>query len=358
MGVLSAGLLLVGMLCAPVDWTKLSHGAVLVMAGLQQPENAAGFLSGQLASVPADSLSMSIAGKPNAAPVEGPESLPGGDATVYTSTNTVSTTPPPPEDGTGGKVYERQLDSGNTLPEGVAIQNRSGKSVDIATALATQLTCGFADTAEPQVLIIHTHTTEEYLPYDAGYYNAADRNRSADNPCGVKAVGEAVLRVLAGEGIVAVQDTTVHDAPQYSGAYNRSAKTVEAALKQYPSIKVVLDIHRDAIMEGDTGLVKPTVTIEGRKAAQMMLLVGVVGTAALPNPHWQQNLALAAQWQKSITDSYPGLMRPISTVASRYNQHLHCGYLLAEIGCEGNSIDEAVYSGEILGKTLAKLLKG
>ena len=110
-------------------------------------------------------------------------------------------------------------------------------------------------------------------------------------------------------------------------------------------------------MEGTNGLVKPTVTIDGKKAAQMMIIAGVVGTEALPNPHWEQNLAFAAQWQKLLTERYDGLMRPLSTVGSRYNQHLHAGYLLVEVGSEGNTVDEAVYSAQLLGTTLAELLK-
>ena len=120
---------------------------------------------------------------------------------------------------------------------------------------------------------------------------------------------------------------------------------------------MVLDLHRDALMEGQTGLVKPTVTVGGKKAAQMMIIAGVLSTDALPNPHWQQNLALAAQWQKALSSQYDGLMRPLSTVGSRYNQHLHAGYLLVEVGSEGNTVAEAEYSGELLGKTLADLLK-
>jgi stage II sporulation protein P len=44
-------------------------------------------------------------------------------------------------------------------------------------------------------------------------------------------------------------------------------------------------------------------------------------------------------------------------VDSRYNQHLCKGALLVEVGSEANTVGEAVYSGEILGKTLAKVLK-
>lgn len=342
------------LMTAPIGWRQIGHGTLLLMAGIQQPENVAAYLQKRLQ--PKNTASLSVSAKPNATPEGGTASFKVGDTTVVTTREEAYSDPPPAEDGTGGKVYEKRLDSGDLALEQVVIQNRSGTAVDVNAALRTALSCRFEKSDKPQVLIIHTHTTEGYLPYDTGYYNAVDRNRSADGSCSVVTVGAAVVKALGEAGITAIQDTTVHDSPQYSGAYSRSAQTVEKALQQYPSIKVVLDIHRDAIMQGETGLVKPTVTINGRKAAQMMLLVGVVDTNALPNPYWQQNLALAAQWQKAITDSYPTLMRPLSTVASRYNQHLHGCYLLAEIGTEGNSIDEAVYSGEILGKTLATLL--
>ena len=127
-------------------------------------------------------------------------------------------------------------------------------------------------------------------------------------------------------------------------------------MEKYPSIKVVLDIHRDAILRGDTTLVKPTVEVNGRKAAQVMIIAGVVSTEALPHPEWQQNLTLAARWQQRMDAACPGVMRPLYTVASRYNQHLSPGYLLVEVGSEGNTVAEVTYSGQLLGKTLAELL--
>ncbi len=346
------------LLAAPLDWAAAGRTVLLVAAGMQQPENTAAFLAGRLQTATAEPPAQTVAvAQVPAAAAGGTEPPAEPPAAATTTTVAVAATTAPPEDGTGGKVYEQKLDTGDTLLDGVAVRNRSGQAVDIRTALATTLQCRFTQTAEPQVLIVHTHTTEEYLPYDAGYYNAGDRNRTVGGVYSVCTVGQAVVQALAEEGIVAVQDTTVHDSPKYSGAYSRSAETVTKNLEKYPSIQVVLDLHRDAILQGERDLTKPTVVVEGKKAAQMMILIGTVSTAALPNPHWQQNLALAAQWQKALTDSYPGLMRPLSTVASRYNQHMHAGYLLVEIGSEGNAIDEAVYSGQLLGKTLARLLK-
>ena len=334
----------------PIDWTRIGRAATLLAAGLQQPKNAVGALAeGTRAGnrTPSDTATLPF-GTPS-----------GGDHTSPLPTEDSDAVPAvtaPKEDGSGGKIYERQLDAGNTLKNGIALRNSSGKAVDVAAALSTKLTMRLADTDAPQVLIIHTHTTEEYMTYAAGYYNAADRGRTTDHARNVCAAGDALARTLAAQGIVAIHDKTVHDTP-YSGAYNRSAETVQKYLKQYPSIRVVLDLHRDALMEGESGLVKPTVTVDGKQAAQMMIIAGVLSTGALPNPHWQQNLALAAQWQQALTSRHSGLMRPLSTVGSRYNQHLHAGYLLVEIGSEGNTVAEAEYSAEILGKTLAELLK-
>ncbi len=346
-GVLGAAVIVSAL---PLDWARLGRTATLLAASLQQPHNAVQVLGEQLT---ADDLthSQAVIAPPAATPLT-------GDHTTLSPAEPPSlpVVAAPKEDGSGGKIYTRKLDTGDTRDHGIATRNSSGKAVDIAAALATTLTPHFTDTDKPQVLILHTHTTERYMTYDAGYYNAADRERTADHTRNVCAVGDALVKTLAAHGITAIHDKTVHDAP-YSGAYTRSAKTAQQYLKQYPSIQVVLDLHRDALMEGQTGLVKPTVTVDGKKAAQMMIIAGVLSTDALPNPHAEQNLALAAQWQKLLTARYDGLMRPLSTVGSRYNQHLHAGYLLVEVGSEGNTVAEAEYSGELLGKTLAELLK-
>ncbi len=345
---------------APIPWVQVGQAAALVAVGLRQPAQTATVWSERLEAVGQSPVTDSVVLPPAAAPAETAPGVPDGAVEALPDLPVVNrpvlSVTPPGADGSGGKIYERKMPEGNTLQTGIALTNRSGTAVDIAAALQRELTVTFTDTKEPQVLIIHTHTTEGYMLYDAGYYNAADRDRTRDEARNVCAVGEAVKTVLEQAGIGVVHDTTVHDDPKYTGAYTRSADTVKKNLEQYPSIRVVLDLHRDAVMEGDTGLVKPTVTVEGRKAAQMMLIAGVVSTNALPHRHWEENLTLAAKWQLALSHAYPGLMRPLNTVASRYNQHLSPGYLLVEVGSEGNTLAEAVYSGELLGKTLAELL--
>ena len=128
-------------------------------------------------------------------------------------------------------------------------------------------------------------------------------------------------------------------------------------MKQYPTIRVVLDIHRDAIYPSDDTRVKPTVVIDGKKAAQVMIIVGMKNTTSVPNSHVQENLAFGVRLQQYLHQEYTGLMRPVLLANARYNQQLTNGSLLIEIGSDANTIDEAVYAGELVGKGLAQVLR-
>ncbi len=337
----------------PVDWAKLGRDAACVAAGLRQPEGTVRLLDSQLFD-PALSQPGNLTESPltdtreDSTRVDLPVSAPV-TAPAFTAIT------PPGEKGNGGAVLTRKLTTGNRLKAGIATINRSGKSVNVASFLKKNLPFGLEDTKDPQVLILHTHTTEGYMTYDAGYYNDGDRDRTKDHKKNVCAVGEAIRLILEARGITAIHDTTVHDSPQYTGAYTRSATTAQAILEKYPTIRVVLDIHRDAVLENGA-VVKPTATVNGRKAAQMMLITGVVSTDALPHPNWRDNLTLSTHLQQALDEVSPDLMRPLNTVASRYNQHLSAGWVLVEVGAEGNTVEEAVYSGQILGETLAALL--
>ncbi len=349
--------MVVGVAALPIDWSGITYGLAMTAAGMRQPANAARLLEQRLQAATVQEVlseQRPSATLPTASAPDVPVDAPVQEDGIQTLP--VLSATPPGEKGDGGKILTKTLDKGKEAVAGVALLNRSGKTVDVAAALNRSLTQRFEKSDQPQVLLVHTHTTEQYMLYDAGYYNAGDRDRTGDQRQNVCAVGKAIAAQLEAAGIRTIHDTTVHDSPQYSGAYTRSAETVADYLAKYPSIKVVLDVHRDAIMDSDTTLTKPTVEIGGKKAAQVMIITGVVSTGELPHPNWEQNLTLAAKWQQALSKAYPGLMRPLYTVASRYNQHLSPGYLLVEVGSEGNTVEEVTYSAQLLGKTLATLL--
>ena len=152
-----------------------------------------------------------------------------------------------------------------------------------------------------------------------------------------------------------LHDPTLHDYPEYSGAYGRSLDAVNAYLAEYPTISFALDVHRDAISDGDGTPYKVVSGVAGLNAAQMSFVIGTDG-GGLEHPDWRENLKLAAAIQQRLTADYPTLMRPITVRNSRYNQHTTPGSLLVEMGAAGNSLDEALLSARLLGKALAETI--
>lgn len=327
--------------------TVLGKRAALLSVGMRHPGSGAELVSGR-ATAPS-------AAAPGGALSEHPLVLSEVVTQVVQST-TVTGTIPDKKAG-AGQVLTQLMSPGKEFVQDVAIKNNTGKTVDIAAALAHTPALGFSKTSHTvQVLITHTHTTECYLGYDAGFYNTDDPTRTEDSSRNMIAVGERVADKLRQAGIGVVHDTTIHDQP-YSSAYTHSRKAVEQYLKRYPDICVVLDIHRDAIYPSDTSRIKPTAVIDGKKAAQMMIIVGMKNTKSVPNAHTAENLAFGARLQQALHRQHNGLMRPMVLADARYNQQLCNGMILVEVGSDVNTLEEACYSGELLGTQLARVLK-
>ena len=207
---------------------------------------------------------------------------------------------------------------------------------------------------EPEVLIMHTHTTEAYQPGEYDYYDASYIGRCSDPEKNIVSVGGEIAKSFAEAGITVIHDGTVHDSPEFSGAYARSAETVRQILKAYPSIKVVLDIHRDAIDDGDSR-VAAVAGVDGRDAAQVMI-ISAADDGTYDIPDYMQNLRLASLFQQSMEYDYPGITRPVLFQYCQYNQHLTTGSLLIEVGAYGNTLEEAEYAGRLIGKSMARAL--
>lgn len=207
----------------------------------------------------------------------------------------------------------------------------------------------------PQVLIVHTHASEAYTMPPGEEYVPSGDCRTTDRAYNVVRVGEEITKTLENAGLSVLHDITLHDYPEYSGAYGRSLETVQAYMEQYPTISFVLDVHRDAIAGSDGSMYKVVSNTNGMNAAQMSFVIGTDG-GGLEHPLWRENLKLAAAIQQHITDTYPTLMRPITVRNSRYNQHTATGSLLVEMGAAGNSLDEALLSARLLGKAVAEVI--
>ena len=243
------------------------------------------------------------------------------------------------------------------LSGGAAINDRTGLHPDFAALSAEGLALRLRADG-PQVLIFHTHSSEAYTPDGEDSYEASDPYRTEDKTQSVIAVGDAMAAALEAHGLTVLHDREIYDYPSYTGSYGRSGAAVEQYLAAYPTIRVVLDVHRDAIGSGDV-VYKTLCTQGGRSSAQVMLLAGT-GENGLPHPHWRENLKLAMYLQDAADALCPTLMRPIALVSERYNQHLSPGMLIAEVGSTGNTLREAIAAaetfGDAAGAALAKLM--
>ncbi|MBE6876327.1 MAG: stage II sporulation protein P [Ruminococcus sp.] len=207
----------------------------------------------------------------------------------------------------------------------------------------------------PQVLIMHTHTTESFEPYERTAYDAGFNYRTTDNSKNVVMIGDKIAEQLETAGIGVIHDSTLHDYPSYTGSYERSAETVKNLLIQYPSIKVVLDIHRDAI--GGDGIIKqPIAEIDGKKSAQIMIISGC-DDGSMNMPDYLKNFRFACLLQQQLESDYPGLTRPVLFDYRKYNQDLTTGSLLIEVGSHGNTLEQVAYAGELLGSSLVRTLE-
>jgi len=238
----------------------------------------------------------------------------------------------------------------------VYIKNSTDLEINVKSLLESALSFKIKETQEPQVLIMHTHTTETYMTEDKGYYTADFNSRSTDNSKNMARIGDIVAEKLNNAGIKTIHDTTQHDYPNYTGSYSRAAKTICNYIDKYPSIKIVLDLHRDAVSSGESDKVTLTTEINGKKAAQVMLVMGSQSGGVTNFPNWKENLKLAVKLQQTMEEKYPTLARPLMLMPKNYNESLTKGSLLIEFGTDANTLDEASYSAELVGDAIVSLL--
>ncbi len=252
-------------------------------------------------------------------------------------------------------ITQKTITGDGTLADNCYIKNRTGLDIDFNASQRKPLTFKVSkNSSSPQVLIYHTHTSEAYLDETVDYYYESYYSRTQNEAFSVVAVGDVITQTLQNRGINTLHDKTVHDST-YDGAYDRSAQTVEADMKRCKDIKVVLDIHRDALGSEDAK-VKPVFEHDGKTAAQIMILSGCDPNNERGFTNWQNNLSFAMKLQHKAEELYPGMTRPVSFDYFAYNEYICDGSLLIEVGSDANSIDEAETTAALLGEVLAQVL--
>ena len=270
------------------------------------------------------------------------ESEPGNssaETAAPTATPSEAPAPAPTPEQEPIKVEEK------TITGKMELKNNTDFSVDLASLSNQPLPFSAPGSGEPFVLIVHTHTTESY----------GSGSRSTNENQNMIAIGSIIANQLNDRQIPTIHNTTVHDYPSYNKAYTRALSTIKSELSKHPSIRVVLDVHRDAIVKEDGTHISVSSVVNGEKTAQAMIVAGTNGTG-LSHSGWKSNLIFGAKIQKAANAAYPGLMRPLNLREERFNQHMTPGSLILEIGSSGNSLEEAKRCASMIGDAIACVL--
>lgn len=207
---------------------------------------------------------------------------------------------------------------------------------------------------EPQILIFHTHGGSEA-------FIDSKKGRKQESIIGVGSRLAYLLREKYGYNVI--HDTTEYDkingSIDRSKAYNKAADSISKTLEEYPSIQVVIDLHRDGV--GNS--VQRLTTIDGKRTAQVMFFNGLSRNSSgnidyLYNKNLQANLAFSLQMKLKCMENYPDFARPVYLKGYRYNMHLRERYLLIELGNENNTLQEAKNAMDPLAKVLDQVLTG
>ncbi len=236
----------------------------------------------------------------------------------------------------------------------VSLNNYPGYDLDIASLLTQPLNWNLTG-PEPTVLIYHSHASESYE--NTENYSQSDPYRTQDNRYNMLSIGTHLKSCLEAKGITVLHDTTVYDYPSYDDAYILSRKSVEAYLEEYPSICLVLDIHRDAYEDGNGNQARNTVTINGTSSSRLMILTGSNSTGQ-GHTGWKTNLSTALKLQTTLEKLYPGLCRPVTIRSSTFNQDMSPGALLIEVGTAGDTRQDALNAATLLAEGIAALAYG
>ena len=217
----------------------------------------------------------------------------------------------------------------------------------------------YEETDEYTVLIVHTHGTEAYTP-DGVLSDPLDDpyvTRSKNNEENVVSIGALMAEVFEKNGIRTLHHAVAIDATvdDFYDSYTESGTVIRRTLRKYPSIKYVFDIHRDGLELSSGEKAKVICAVDGKRAAQVMSVIG--SDTLYDHPSWEENLAFAVKLQRRLEDNYTDFCRPINVKQNTYNQDYGPLSLLLEIGTDGNTLEEARYSAEILAGELADLIK-
>lgn len=249
-----------------------------------------------------------------------------------------------------GNIKEKNINSYTS----VAIDNKTGYNINVDELLNSPLQIKNTPDS-PLVLIVHTHTTESYTPSETYNYTPQANWRTCDENFNMIRVGNKFAEILSSKGVNVIHDKSINDYPSYNGSYSKTLGIINTYLKKYPSIQIVIDIHRDSITAKDGTRYKVSTEIDKKRTAQIMIVMGT-DEGGLSHPNWSENLKLGLKLQSKLNSTYNNIARPLSIRKERFNTHATNGSMIIEIGTDANTLDEALLCAEYSANVFADVI--
>lgn len=259
------------------------------------------------------------------------------------------TDPPPTESPT------ESLQIAPSDGDPVQLHDLVGYGPDVQALLQTPLVWDLRSDA-PTVLILHTHGSESYTKQPTETYIEESPYQTYDARYNMISLGQELAHILEAGGIRVIHDQMLHDHPSYSDAYDHARQSIASYLAAYPSIQMVIDLHRDALDFAQDPQLSTSAQVNGQESAQIMLVAGT--DVNLDYPDWQDNLSLGVKLTAVLEKAYPGITRPIQLRAQRFNLDMTPGSLLVEIGANGDTHTQALTAVRALGEAILTLADG
>ena len=202
------------------------------------------------------------------------------------------------------------------------------------------------DNSKPEVLIFHTHTTENYSERE---------NLTTETDFNVAGVGEVLSKELEeGYGISVIHDKTNHSV-SYNESYTRSNQTLKKYMNEHGDFKLIIDLHRDGVDSARVSQLKDiyTVNINDQNLAKMMFVTGQNST------RYSANKALADEMYNTANTLFPGIIRQTyeyEFAATSVNHSLSDNFILIEVGANVNSAQEAKLTSKYIARIVAEHL--
>ena len=211
---------------------------------------------------------------------------------------------------------------------------------------------------QPTILIIHTHGTEAYTPTPGTEYEEyGGEYRTMDDRYNMISIGDELTRLLEEAGLKVIHDRTAYDYNDYLDSYDNSRKAVQKHLQEHPTIKMVIDLHRDAAQRADGTQWAATGTVDGESAAKVMMVIGT-NAMGLTHPNWETNLSIGEKLTVLMERNHDGMARDLNLRSARFNQDLAMGAIIAEVGAAGNTHEEALRGVRVLAEAIVQLALG